>query len=194
LRMIVPPLAYRRAIDRDLATFFRTHRRSAFWRAIREMCRFYKVKRPRVEWYEYIDWGKTAGKTYEDGRILLVHPENWKRGRIYNSERKWVQMIYHEMGHYLFWTNPERKADIFTRRMVVGLRNGDGSHPASTNARRLMSARRAAAARGHRTRDAALRRAAAARVSRARRIAAARARRRRARAAAMRARRKRTSG
>ena len=31
-------------------------------------------------------------------------------------------MVYHEMGHYLFWTDAERKADAFAFRMVRGLR------------------------------------------------------------------------
>lgn len=122
MRMIVPPITHRRAIDRDFAVFFREHRVSAFRRAISAFCGYYGVKRPTIRWFEYIDWGKTAGKTFEDGRIHLVHPENWKRGRIYKSERLWIQMVYHEMGHYLFWTDAERKADAFALRMVRGLR------------------------------------------------------------------------
>ncbi|HKD70034.1 MAG TPA: hypothetical protein VKB84_24575 [Candidatus Binataceae bacterium] len=122
MRMIVPPLALRRVIDRGLSVYFRTHKAAEFRRAVGEFCRFYGIKRPRIEWYEYIDWGKTAGKTYENGRIHLIHPENWKRGRIYKTERMWVQTFYHEMGHFLFWTDAERKADTFTRRMVRGLR------------------------------------------------------------------------
>lgn len=66
--------------------------------------------------------GKDRGKTYEDGRIHLIHPENWKRGRVYKSERMWIQTLYHEMGHYLFWADAERKADAFQRKMVLGLR------------------------------------------------------------------------
>jgi hypothetical protein len=120
--MIVPPIANRRDIDRKLVSFFHHHRASAFQRAISAFCRYYDVRRPQIEWYEYIDWGKTAGKTFEDGRIHLVHPENWKRGRVYRSERMWIQMVYHEMGHYLFWTDAERKADAFALRMVRGLR------------------------------------------------------------------------
>jgi hypothetical protein len=127
VRMIVPPLAQRRAIDRGLSAYFRTHKLTEFRRAVAEFCRFYGVKRPRIEWYEYIDWGKTAGKTFENGRVHLIHPENWKRGRIYNSERMWVQTFYHEMGHFLFWSDAERKADAFTRRMVCGLRRAAGS-------------------------------------------------------------------
>jgi hypothetical protein len=120
--MIVPPIVRRREIDRNLVLFFREHRASAFRRAVSDFCRYYSVRRPTIEWYEYIDWGKTAGKTFEDGRIHLVHPENWKRGRIYNRERMWIAMVYHEMGHYLFWTDAERKADAFACRMLRGLR------------------------------------------------------------------------
>jgi hypothetical protein len=122
VRMIVPPIVNRREIDRNLVLFFRHHRAGSFRRAISEFCRYYNVKRPAIEWFEYLDWGKTAGKTFEDGRIHLVHPENWKRGRIYNKERMWIAMVYHEMGHYLFWTDAERKADSFAARMVRGLR------------------------------------------------------------------------
>jgi hypothetical protein len=122
VRMIVPPVVDRREIDRNLVLFFRQHRAGAFRRAISGFCRYYGVKRPAIEWFEYLDWGKTAGKTFEDGRIHLVHPENWKRGRIYNRERMWIAMVYHEMGHYLFWTDAERKADAFAVRMVRGLR------------------------------------------------------------------------
>lgn len=122
VRMIVPPIVNRREIDRNLVIFFRQHRAGTFRRAISAFCRYYGVKRPVIEWFEYLDWGKTAGKTFEDGRIHLVHPENWKRGRIYNKERMWIAMVYHEMGHYLFWTDAERKADAFAFRMVRGLR------------------------------------------------------------------------
>lgn len=120
--MIVPPIGNRREIDRNLVLFFRQHRAGAFRHAISDFCRYFNVKRPAIEWFEYLDWGKTAGKTFEDGRIHLVHPENWKRGRIYNKERMWIAMVYHEMGHYLFWTDAERKADAFAIRMVRGLR------------------------------------------------------------------------
>ena len=82
---------------------------------------FYHLRSPRVEWFEYLDWGKSAGRCYEDGMIHLVHPENWKRGRKYNSEKQWVNAVYHEMGHYVFWADAERKADAFALRMELGL-------------------------------------------------------------------------
>ena len=141
MRMVLPPVSHRREIDKNLVDYFRNHRIASFRRAIASFCRFYNVKPPRIEWYEYLDWGKTAGRTYEDGRVHLIHPENWKRGRIYNSERMWLNTLYHEMGHYLFWSDAERKADTFQRRMVRGLRpiRGIGSQQ-----RRVAAANRVA--------------------------------------------------
>ena len=125
MRMILPTVKERRTIHRLLSEFFRTHKETHFNRAVSAMCRFYHLRRPKIEWFEYLDWGRTAGKTYEDGKIHLVHPENWKNGRKYNSERQWVNTVYHEMGHYVFWADAEPKADIFAFRMAKGLTNGN---------------------------------------------------------------------
>jgi len=124
MRMMLPPVRERRQIDRMLTTFFQGHREPVFRRALLQLCRFYRLPSPRITWFEYLDWGKTAGRTYENGEIHLVHPENWKRGRKYNSERRWINTIYHEMGHYILWADAERKADTFATRMVRGLGGG----------------------------------------------------------------------
>ena len=121
MRMMLPPLKGRRLVDRNLTSFFRDYKPSDFKKAISYLCRFYSLKIPKIEWFEYIDWGKTAGKTYDNGKIYLVHPENWKRGRKYNSERRWINTVYHELGHYIFWADAESKADGFAFRMVRGL-------------------------------------------------------------------------
>jgi hypothetical protein len=124
MRMMLPPLRERRVIHRYLTLFFRSHKEADFNRALGTVCRFFNLKRPRVEWFEYLDWGRSAGKTYENGKIHLVHPENWKNGRKYNSEKQWINAVYHELGHYVFWTDAERKADTFAARMERGLSNG----------------------------------------------------------------------
>jgi hypothetical protein len=102
MRMILPPIRERRVVDRLLSAFFQDYKAVDFKKAIATLCRFYHLKNPKVEWFEYIDWGKTAGKTYENGQIYLVHPENWKKGRKYNTKRRWINMVYHEIGHYVF--------------------------------------------------------------------------------------------
>jgi hypothetical protein len=121
MRMILPSLKERKVVDRHLSAFFASYKPADFNKAISSLCRFYHLKLPKIDWYEYIDWGKTAGTTYENGKIHLVHPENWKKGRKYNSERSWINTVYHEMGHYIFWADPERKAEQFAARMVRGL-------------------------------------------------------------------------
>ena len=121
MRILFPKLHERRTIDGLLTSFFREYRLPDFQRAVGALSRFYALPRPRVAWFEYLDWGKSAGRTYEDGNIHLVHPENWKRGRKYRSERQWVHTVYHEMGHYVLWADPERKADRFARRFVRGI-------------------------------------------------------------------------
>src|SRR6266849_6699308 len=121
VRMLVPPIVRRREMDRELVRFFHDHRKSFFRRAVSKFCRNY-----------------------------LVHPENWKRGRVYKSERMWVQMVYHELAHYLFWTDAERKAEAFTHRMVRGLkRTRIAGHSRRTGAARAAASGRSA----RRTRD-----------------------------------------
>src|SRR5215510_6131315 len=132
MRMIIPSLRDRRTVDRLLTRFFRDYPMGAFRRAMSALSRFYDLPTPRVEWFEYLDWGKTAGRTYEDGKVHLVHPENWKKGRKYNSERQWIHTVYHEMGHYVLWADAERKADGFAHRFVRGVAaNGLDGHGGS---------------------------------------------------------------
>lgn len=121
MRMILPALRRRRSIDRSLQSFFSEHDERHFRHAIATIARFYHLKSPRVHWFEYLDWGKSGGRTYDNGTIHLVHPEFWKRGRKYKSERRWINTVYHEMGHYIFWADAERKADTFAYRMVRGV-------------------------------------------------------------------------
>jgi hypothetical protein len=128
MRMMMPGVRSRRRVDGLLTRFFHQYDRPAFQRAVAAMAGFYELGVPRVVWFEYLDWGKTGGRTYENGRIHLVHPENWKRGRKYNSERQWVHTVYHEMGHYVLWADAERKADQFAYRFVRNVSaNGNAS-------------------------------------------------------------------
>lgn len=126
MRMMLPTLRDRRSVDRHLRVFFTTHDSAHFRRAITLICRFYSIRVPTVEWFEYLDWGKGAGRTYENGKIHLLHPECWKRGRKYNSMKQWIHTVHHEMGHYLFWTDAERKADLFASNMMDGVPSEGG--------------------------------------------------------------------
>jgi hypothetical protein len=129
MRMLLPPVRARTEIDKLLTGFFRSHEPRDFQRAMVNLSQYYRLPTPKVTWFDYLDWGKTAGRTFDNGALHLVHPESWKRGRKYNSERQWVHMIYHEMGHYIFWADAERKADAFACRMVRGLARRSEARP-----------------------------------------------------------------
>jgi predicted SprT family Zn-dependent metalloprotease len=116
--MLVPTAKERRLIQRLLISFFNGGEERDFKRAVKHVCNFYKLKPPKVKWFERLDWGSTAGRTYDNGEVHLVHPENWKKGRKYNKEGQWVETVLHEMGHYVFWVDAERKAQAFAQRML----------------------------------------------------------------------------
>jgi len=140
--MIMPGIRERRAVDRRLRAFFREYGVRNFQGALATLSRFYRLRTPRVRWFEYLDWGKTGGRTYENGTIHLVHPENWKRGRKYNSERQWVHTVYHEMGHYVLWADAERKADQFADLFLRGVGTNGPAYPLSYGMGQASRARR----------------------------------------------------
>jgi hypothetical protein len=144
--MILPTQRERLRVDRALRSFFTAYREADFRRAIRTICCFYNLRMPTVEWYEYLDWGKGAGRTWENGRIQLVHPENWKKGRKYNSMKQWILTVHHEMGHYLLWTDAERKADLFAAGMMQGMIHDPSQVPARLRVR-MVGTRRSVARR-----------------------------------------------
>jgi hypothetical protein len=49
--------------------------------------------------------------------------------RKYNSMKQWIHTVHHEMGHYLFWTDAERKADLFAANMMTGVPSASGEQP-----------------------------------------------------------------
>ncbi len=149
MRMILPTQRDRLRVDSALRAFFTSYREADFRRAIRTVCGFYNLKMPTVEWFEYLDWGKGAGRTFDNGCIHLVHPENWKKGRKYNSMKQWVLTVHHEMGHYLLWTDAERKADIFAAGMMQGT-NHTAPRARPTTRVRLTGSRQTAGGRSSR--------------------------------------------
>ncbi len=47
------------------------------------------------------------------------------RVRKNKSRGKWINTVYNELGHYIFWADAANKADNFAFRMVRGL---NGNH------------------------------------------------------------------
>jgi hypothetical protein len=121
MRMLLPGKRLRRQVDDALHAFFSDGQNADFEKAVSLLCTFYKVKSPKIEWYEYLGRGKLMGQTVEDGQINLIAPEHW-RARKVGTDRLWVRVFYHEFAHFLFWSDAEEKADRYMRLFCVGLR------------------------------------------------------------------------
>ena len=48
-----------------------------------------------------------------------------------------MNTVYHEMGHYIFWADAERKADTFAARMERNAYQVNGAHPNGNGRLRL---------------------------------------------------------
>jgi len=121
MRMLLPGVRLRRHVQQNLSAFFTENRDSDFRAALSLLVGFYRVPSPKIVWFEYMGGGLTLGEVCADGRIHLVHPENWQKRRNGNSESEWIRTVLHEWAHYLFFVNDEEKADLFAGRFVRGL-------------------------------------------------------------------------
>lgn len=79
MRMILPSLKERRGVDRLLSSFFREYKPQDFKKAIAALSRFYHLKNPQIEWYEYIDWEKPPAKHMKTVRSIWFTLRTGKR-------------------------------------------------------------------------------------------------------------------
>lgn len=114
MRMLLPPKRLRQEIVDGLRDFFSERDSDDFRTALGKWAAFNHVKPPPVRWRRHLirRWG-AEGLTWPDGTIDLIHPRNWKA-----SETQWLEAVTHELGHYLFWADCERKADLYAKRML----------------------------------------------------------------------------
>lgn len=128
MRILRPPNYIRGSIVSGLESFFDHEHEPVFKRAIGKLCKFYHLPYPTIVWYERLGRrgaGTLAGKCEQNGTICLIHPENWKRCRKYNSRKQWVGVVLHELGHFALWADHRRldsedKADRFRDAILRG--------------------------------------------------------------------------
>ena len=116
----------RRQIDSLLQKFYREEGISDFREALSIFCKFFQLKKPKIIWRKLIDAGQSAGRTYEGatGPVMLIHPRHWKKSdnkHLRHTSFNWKNVFYHEMGHFVHWSDAEQKADAFARKMERGL-------------------------------------------------------------------------
>lgn len=93
-----------------------------FNRVLKRFCDFFHLPIPKIEWYESIigtDFltGKwIVGKCFQDEpKLRLIKPH------FYNNlplNMNWEEVVYHELGHYILWSDAEFKAKQFAKRMM----------------------------------------------------------------------------
>ena len=109
-------------INTHLGEFFDRYQDADFEKAEAAFFDHYASVHPATTFYRYLDGGKTGGRTFEDGKINLQHPEDWKRGKKYNSKRRWVRTVIHEWAHFLLYSHAEEKAEKYERSFVSIIR------------------------------------------------------------------------
>ena len=116
MKLPLPPPRTRRGVVSRLERFFDSEAHREFNEAIERFCVYYEIEVPKVEWYERLESPEDAGYCFENGKIHLIHPENWKKNRVYNTREQWITVALHELGHYLLWADAERKANLFAEQ------------------------------------------------------------------------------
>jgi len=126
MKLLTPPIKDCRYIHKKLRKFFDDNHnlklgeptdKTEFNRALKRLCDFFKLPIPKVKWYSgYVKVYEdrvVLGACSEDGTLLLIHPSCFNRGR-----EEWIEVFYHEFGHYVLWADAERKAKLFAERMM----------------------------------------------------------------------------
>ncbi len=115
-RFAFPRTAVREKIVHLLIMTYDTEEFEHLHAAARILTDFYKLKPVRITRRFKFKPRTTAGLCWEDGRIELLAPSVWKKEN--RPREKWVATALHELGHYVFWVDGEKKADEFARRIM----------------------------------------------------------------------------
>lgn len=123
MRMNLPTKRIRSKVTKLLVAFFRNENKDGFREALKIFCSYYHVRPPKIEWVPSAKLRKNAALTFDNGVLHLIPPVEWCNlpDKYDNSMRLWIACFYHELYHFLHWTNDENKADEFARKMLAGI-------------------------------------------------------------------------
>lgn len=113
MKFLYPPNKVRKEIIYRLRMYFRTDEEEFFRAAMNLFFEFYEVEQPKVDWYERLDDIRVAGLTYSTGRIELIAPSAWKSNKKHRTQQRWLEVVFHELYHFLFWVSDEAKAEEY---------------------------------------------------------------------------------
>lgn len=82
--------------------------------AAQQIANYYQMPEIRVFFRRKFKKRTLAGLCWEDGKIELLHPIEWKKES--RTREEWISVALHEFGHAVLWAHREAKADIFAEK------------------------------------------------------------------------------
>lgn len=122
MKLLTPSIKDCRYIHQKLRLFYKQNKDidkdtypdlKEFDRALKRFCDFYNLNFPKIEWHYHLEHKNAVGLCDANGKISLIAPQNWKSNEYY-----WIRTTYHELGHYVLWSEAEKKAKLFANRMM----------------------------------------------------------------------------
>lgn len=123
--MLLPPKALRREVVRALADAFDEPRLEDIRTALVHVADYYRVRKPRVRWLSDSERRTKQADTHRFRYVISVmRPDQWRRQRKKGQptdERGWRRAACHEIYHWVWWVNDERKADAYADAFMHGV-------------------------------------------------------------------------
>ena len=115
-RLRFPSRALRERIAELVTIAYDTEEHEPLYEAADIVTQFYGLATVRRFVFRRRFREQILGRCWQSGWIEILHPATAKaRG---NERAAWVQAVLHELGHYVFWVDDERRADAFAARLM----------------------------------------------------------------------------
>jgi hypothetical protein len=115
MKMVLPSIITCRRIYKLLSMYYADEsNRTPFDHAMIILSGFYNIKKPTVRFRRSFGKQKCIGLCSDKGFIEILYPSAYG-----GNVQAWIAIVYHEFGHYYFYSNAEDKANEFEKRMLA---------------------------------------------------------------------------
>ena len=115
-RLRFPPRGRREAVVDLVLSAYDTEEHEPLYDAASLLTTYYGLAPVRRFVFRRRFREQILGRCWQSGWIEILHPATAKaRG---TDRAAWVQAVLHELGHYVFWVDDERRADAFAARLM----------------------------------------------------------------------------
>jgi len=129
MRVLLPPKYLCKKMSKLLQEFYDNEKDNTgvikidnykiFKEAVKIFCDWYELEYPITHFKRVIDKTHSLGECTENGIINLLYPNIFYiRKQKQKLSCNYISLVYHELGHYYLWSNPETKALEFELKMT----------------------------------------------------------------------------